>query len=164
MKKLELKHLAPYLPYKLVFMLSDIGIFNIDSEYQKPIEAYKKLKLTNILISERIEVELEHDNGWGIGFVEREEIKPILRPLSDTSKEIEINGEKFIPYIKLLEQNNFDVKNMNKSDLYGYKDFFTDPDLLMYNDVIKLIEWHFDIYGLIEEELAININDLKDGK
>jgi hypothetical protein len=26
-----------------------------------------------------------------------EKIKPILRPLSDLTKEIEVNGEKFIP-------------------------------------------------------------------
>lgn len=150
--KLELKHLSPYLPYKLGFMLSDIGIFNIDSEYQKPNEAYEKLKLTNILISERIEVELEHYNGWGIGFIELEEIKPILRPLSDLTKEIEVNGEKFVPHIKLGGRPNlkdYDIEYLSKN-----------IDNISYGLVSKLIEWHFDVFGLIDKGLAIDINTL----
>ena len=134
--KLELKHLTPYLPYKLGFMLSDIGIFNIDSEYQKPSEAYEKLKLTNILISDRIEVELEHENGWSIGFIELEEIKPILRPLSDL--------EEFSPAIY-----NYLVKNC--------ENYVVRLQQIDYN---VLIENHFDVFKLIENGLAIDINSL----
>jgi hypothetical protein len=134
--KLELKHLTPYLPYDLQIEPLYQSMGHMGGFHNKTLD---------ISVLEKYELE---------------EIKPILRPLSDTSKEIEVNGEKFVPYIKLLEQNNFDVKNMNKSDLYGYKDFFKDPDLLMYNDVLKMIEWHFDIFSLIEKGLAVDINTL----
>jgi hypothetical protein len=31
-----------------------------------------------------------------------------------------------------------------------------------YEDIVKLFEWHFDVFGLIDAGLAIDINTLDD--
>ena len=81
-------------------------------------------------------------------------IKPILYPLSYLTKEIEVNGEKFVPY-KWLKKNYLAYDKYdgnwfkNKTNLVNIK-------ILPYDIVEKLFEWHFDIHGLIEQGLAID--------
>ena len=121
--KLELKHLAPYLPYGLNYQYTGNGI-------------------TKIMGSHNIDI------------VNGEVFKPILRPLSDLTKEIEIDGEIFIPYDWIKE-------NIDRHGCYiDYSDMFIEPTEYAYNVVSKLFEWHFDVFGLIEKGLAIDINDL----
>jgi len=81
-------------------------------------------------------------------------IKPILRPLSDITKEIEVNGEKFVP-IDWIDKNH----NANN---YAPCAIMLDGtiELGFYKDFQKLFEWHFDIFGLIEKGLAIDFNNL----
>ena len=85
------------------------------------------------------------------------EIKPILHPLSDLTKEIEHNGEKFVPTEKLDHILTI-YDNSVILELRDYKRI----DLIKYPlDIIqKLYEWHFDIHNLIENGLAIDINTL----
>lgn len=125
--KLELKHLAGYLPYEL------------NTKYQ--------LSKVEVLITEQIDEvrdkKLTLDNcDFVLKFC-----KPILRPLSDLTKEIEVNEEKFIP-----------------KDWIGYnyigENLGTNMATWSHRTVQKLLEWHFDIYGLIEKCLAIDINTL----
>ena len=77
--KLELKHLAPYLPYGLK-LIGDIDNNPID-KYDISTDGWL-CYITN--------------NGGGKGRISG--YKPILRPLSDLTKEIEINGNKFVPF------------------------------------------------------------------
>ena len=135
--KLELKHLAGYLPYGLKI------------RYVQRNETH----------------ELEWHNIISI-CCEQNHLKPIIRPLSDLRKEIEVNGEKFVP-INLLK------KEFNKT-LCPYLFFdgtiSLDIDTENYSQTIdlfegylitqKLLEWHFDIHNLIENNLAIDINTL----
>ena len=73
------------------------------------------------------------------------DFKPILRPLSDLTKEIEEGKPMFFP----------DRKTINcvsrKCDLF---------DELSYNEIDYLIRNHFDVFGLIEKGEAIDINTL----
>lgn len=85
---------------------------------------------------------------------------PIIRPLSDLTKEIEHNGEKFIPVLKLLEANSFDINENTLELIEKYKGIYFDIDLLSLSDALLLIEWHFDICGLIEKGEAIDVNTL----
>lgn len=90
------------------------------------------------------------------------DMKIILRPLSDLTKEIEVNGEKFIP----LEKLNEDVISKYRleiidSKIYLLADYHEGYNVLSYNSPKdKLLEWGFDIYGLIESDNAIDINTL----
>lgn len=131
--KLELKHLAPYLPYGLKGIDYDnktylfIGLDCNGKEYWDCNEVLDK-------------------KGY--------DVKPILRPLSDLTEEIEINGEKFVPKNKLTEMFDYIT--------FDYRAFESDFFLSMPYDLVKqLFEWHFDVFGLIEQGLAIDINTLK---
>ena len=128
MEKLELKHLAAYLPYNLKVT------FEHDEEHTHDLVGLNYNWQGVDLISQ-----------FGdFGRSEIEKAKPILRPLSDLANEIEHKGEKFMPADKLPH-------------LYlSY--LIDDPELIMtieYEDVQKLISWHFDVFNLIEKGLAV---------
>ncbi len=131
MEKLELKHLAPYLPYKL---------YCFDTLTQK-----KRV----------INTGQGSSNNWvGIKTVIRYKhiYKPILRPLSDLTKEIEVNGNNFIPNIEsfiYLGGRFLDITLEEDENRISK---------LPYDLMLKLFEWHFDVFGLIEKGLAIDIN------
>lgn len=86
----------------------------------------------------------------------------IKHPLSDLTKEIEHNGEKFVP-IEKLECEGVDLG----TGILGIQiDKFTGYDFIWLIDIQteiieKLYEWHFDLHSLIEKGLAIDINTLK---
>ena len=141
MKKLELKHLAPYLPYGLKIMRPDNRTI---------------LEMVG-LVSDWMIFHEEHGETFGAihGYS-----KPILRPLSDLTKEIEHNGEKFMPIEKLKEtgvncfagcSDDLYLKTLRPYDI---------PDL-QYYEFQQMIIWHFDCFGLIDEGLAIDINTLE---
>lgn len=126
--KLELKHLAPYLPYELK------GNYEVSE-----VVPTAKFELRN--------KELRTDNiDFFLNYA-----KPILRPLSDLTKEIEIDGNKFIPY---------EVLDMELDIVTLLLDGTMSVDNLAYSDVKYIFEWHFDVFGLIEKGLAIDINTL----
>ena len=83
--------------------------------------------------------------------------KPIIRPLSDLTKQIEHNGEEFVPIQEIFNHTLCYAEMQN--GLYESFVVFgiTQKPFWM---VEKLIEWHFDIAGLIENGEAIDINRL----
>ena len=128
--------------------------------------------------------------------------KPILRPLSDLTKEIDHNGEKIAPLEVIGKIIDDDYKCLHYDGLdyiigktvnprcgcpydydcmcYDYHLFYKDfnfystvyqdgnsDDIIdeitheSYELVQKLIEWHFDVFELIEKGLAIDINTLE---
>lgn len=133
-KKLTLREIAPYLPYGLKMIFEKSG---------------KIIELSGIELSESEKLIFIHKNA----FFESTKwnFKPILRPLSDLTKEIEHNGEKFVPIKKL---------GINKMWL-GINDYHIHVYNQPYSEVQQLLEWHFDIFGLIEAGLAIDINTLE---
>lgn len=129
--ELELKHLAPYLPYNLKGISSSGTIFLLST--------FSNMKGRGI---ECRSIDMWMSNRF----------KPLLRPLSDLTRQIEHNGQKFVPHEK-LHLSFSDVTNFLSEDLWI-------GQWWDYEKVTKLLEWHFDIYGLIESGLAIDINTL----
>lgn len=139
--ELEVKHVASYLPYELktIFNLSDVINFNRDETRSK------------LLTSQNVDFVLKY-------------CKLILRPLSDFIKEIEVNGRRIVPSLAICKGR--DIIYENKSFWY-YKTesvvndkkgwIGAEKQLELFE---KLFEWHFDVYGLIEAGLAIDINDI----
>ena len=123
--KLELKHLAPYLPYGLSF-------------YYESLDGKKQHSW--ILTSEKLDFALLCQN------------KPILIPISDLLNEITVNNETFIPHLALGGRPN--LKD------YDFVYFEKNIENLSVGLVQQLIEWHFDIFGLIPAGLAISIHDV----
>ena len=83
---------------------------------------------------------------------------PILRPLSDLTKEIEHGGEKFVPIERLFRNK------VNESEFEFYLFELTTwikSEMIIYRYLKKLINWHFDIADLISKNQAIDINTLE---
>lgn len=147
MKQLELKHIVGYLPYDLNFQHKFVkakhkGETNLRL-WQSKLEP---LKLTDLF----------YKTGKTFDF------NLLLRPLSDLTKEIEVNGEKIFP-IKWLKQNYTDHKLKLEGNCIILSDSYSlEQDILAapFAIIEKLYEWHFDIHGLIEKGLAIDINTL----
>ena len=94
-------------------------------------------------------------------FYEISDCKPLLRPLSDLTKEIEHGGEKFVPIEWLLDNRDVDAEYDFISALED--DWASAEDKMIFapfSIAQKLFEWHFDVFGLIEKGLAVNINTL----
>lgn len=141
--KLELKQIAPYLPYELkIFWHKD------------SLPVWDVMNMYNIDKVIAIAGKYEDEDRW----------KPILRPLSELTKEIEINGVKFIPVNEILRIFNKSLNHLSTDyQLKALRKFEQEviTKELPYSYISMLIEWHFDIFGLIEKGLAIDINTLK---
>lgn len=84
-------------------------------------------------------------------------IKPLLRPLSDLTKEIEINGERFIPIDVLFpKKHHYGLDIM----VFMQKIMSLGLELISYSMAQKLLEWNFDCFELIERGLAIDLNEI----
>lgn len=75
---------------------------------------------------------------------------PHLRPIEDLFKVIEIDGKRFVPAKQIEVIKYYAFATTSKID----------PINLPYNVVQQLLEWKFDIYRLIPEKLAYDINTL----
>lgn len=177
MEKLELNHIAGYLPYQLESLMNIFG----DNE-------------TKVIIvgANHSQLELEGIRQTITEFWDYQDVKPILRPLSGLTKEIEVNCEKFVPMERLLDihtghswsfsdylecqsgKNEWWVKlkgekpsyffGYNSEKGFYYLNQFSDNQIVRNQIELfqKLYEWHFDIHDLIGKGLAIDINTLKD--
>lgn len=142
MKKQEF--LAMSLPYGLKCIgISELHIYNILSVH------FGTMNL----------VRVKPDGGVDFP-LHIEHIKPILHPLSDLTKEIEHNGEKFVPIEKLyhLDIMRCDISLFENINIDVVADHIFSNQFLKFT--LKLIEWHFDIAGLIEKGEAIDVNTL----
>jgi hypothetical protein len=156
--ELELKHLAAYLPYGLKVQHNSYSNGRLDTIYCS-IEC---------LSDECVTFSSFMAEDYHFGSKENDcEFKPILRPLSMLGKEIEVNGERFIP-IDWFEigddcNNSVDYGQGNVKLIGLLKDMakhkFIQLEYLNYGVVEKLCEWHFDIFGLIDAGLAIEMED-----
>lgn len=181
MKKNKLEYLSAYLPYGL-------SLFNIENN--------RILKLVhghNGYFSVEGVVGINFYSDSSCSFIENSHLKLILRPLSDLSKEIEINGKKIIPIVEIakmaISDYEFEVITIDDNHYITCMDSYSiefrtlgnnfkliikyDMTMILLNGsdehtpfkqyqlFQKLIEFGLDIFGLIPEGLAIDINTLK---
>lgn len=147
MEKLTIEELAPYFPYGVKFKnLYNNEILRMDK-----------------LCSKGIEIERMGEESGYRWIVEFGKVKPILRPMSDMLKWITINGKKFFPAEVLFSE---DAINIERWETFGViPEYWQDCASVSpldhdYRVVKKLFEWHFDVFGLIDRGLAIDINTL----
>ena len=147
--KLELKHLAPYLPYGLKIK-NDKSMYWL---YQSDGICRGKDDLQSI----------------SIGRVLLNQYKPILRPLSDLTKEITNEKNQTFIFVESLEIGEDDngteytdgnIKIIDELISISKHELFLDVSYLPYLLVKDLIENYFDIFGLIPKGLAIDKNTL----
>src|SRR5690606_40023696 len=88
-------------------------------------------------------------------------MRPILRPLSQLTEEIEHNGERFVPIDRINGRlrskipRNIEVnQSVNNQNV-----FFVLTEWISFEQLYELFnmlfEWHFDVFGLIDSGLAI---------
>jgi len=85
-------------------------------------------------------------------------VQLILRPLSDLTKEIEHNGERFDPEFRIRDIYG-EYYSISKAQLFDFN-WENILNKLPFVIVKQLLEWHFDVFGLIEQGDAIDINSL----
>ena len=136
MKKLTLEHLAPYFPYGLKGIVTD-------SSNNGSIETIIGLQGTEIITD--------------FDCAEMDIFKPILRPLSDFEyghiSQIEDYlglGQWCDNYDKYFDAWFNDAESIQKLVLQA-----------PYEIIQFFFKNHFDVFGLIEQGLAIDINTLK---
>lgn len=104
--KLKLKHLAPYLPHNLNMFFGDEDIAELVG-----------IDLARLhLIS----------NSGDYGTTAISHGKPILHPLSDLTKEVEVNGEKFLPIVEMAKIADCHFKPEFSPKEYEIKQFVED--------------------------------------
>jgi len=151
---ITLKHLAPYLAYGLKGMVNGIERELVGHSYTS--------------------LELARKNG-GTTMCKYDQFQPLLRSLSDLTKEIEVNGKRFVPN-EWLNENMPNTPNFRYM-LNASHHFDLSETIIEWCVMNKLIEWHFDVFdlrsknlciyfdefknGLIDRGLAVNINDIQ---
>lgn len=138
--KLELKHLACYLPYGLKIWDKDEEPiqFTMVAEDQK--DDYLLYTINIIIESNDV-------------------VKPILRPLSDLTKDfvMENNLSDVMPCEYYLGFN-IEIDELNQVGFRTPESWLPLVNWLPFYQ--KLFELHLDVFGLIEKGLAIDINTL----
>ncbi len=140
--KLELKHLTPYSPYKL--MLQNRAFPNIPIVFSGGY--YKNSKEYIMSYGDDI-----HGIKCVSTYVNEGAIKPILRPLSGLTK-------------YLGNTKNFESWQDEWVDhIWDFQNKLQEANALAcpYDLTQKLLENHFDLFGLIDKGLAIDINTIK---
>ena len=134
--KLTIKELAPYLPYglKIRMFLYNFG----DCEITMGLKNIEPDKIFNKDLEQLPPTEPLKEVGISV-VLSDSFIKPILRPLSD------------------LTTNAF----IFKKDLEHIK-LHNEVITMRYYVVEYLFQNHYDVFGLIEQNLAIDINTLKE--
>jgi hypothetical protein len=147
--ELTIKELAPYLPYGLK------GIAQ-DGSNDGAIET--------IIGWQGSEITTNFD------CIEMDSFKPLLRPLSDLTKPITHNGETFVPmeWFEIGDDNNdsleYDhgnIKLIRSLESLAKNGFVNDVKYLPFGVIEKLLEWHFDIFSFLSNNLAIDLNTIQ---
>lgn len=131
--KLELKHLAPYLPYGL------------------KVQSSKTETLIGILENKIFVKEFNLAYPFG-------NCIPILRPIS----EIEEYFEKLYGMLEHQDVTDFfDVNFLDAHDSCSIEEMYVfEPESLPYGTFQVLCKHHFDVFGLIPIGLAVSIHDV----
>lgn len=132
MTTLTIEHLSAYLPYGVNLSVQFFG----DTRTIVPLVTHNPYSDMRLGVSVD---QCQHYNA-----------KLILRPLSQLTVPITHNGETFEPYMKLKWAKEYADRVVS-----GEYPVLTE---CVYSDVCKLIEWHFDVFGLIETGLAVAMN------
>lgn len=163
---LEIKHLAPYLPYGLNYYPSEesdlyhdifannnlLTPYNYISALENNDEFALRLK-KSYLTPNNPYISLEEDGdiflgqfksslGYDVDDVYASEVKPILNPLSDISDEL--------------------FYEMGFADEEDFK-FCVENGDIPYKNMVKLFENHFDVFNLRSKNLCILYNELSHG-
>ena len=131
--KLEIKHLAPYLPYGLKLKINTpIGTFD-----------------------RNFELDCGHDFNLHLS---QGNVKPILRPISGFTLYFEYLFDTTDDQnIKEFLDEDF----LYDKGIYSWEELvFTEPNYIPYGTLQVLLKYHFDVFELIPAGLTVSIHDI----
>lgn len=133
MEKLELKHLAPYLPYNLICLLTEFNddcfVIGASEDYVYTDSSFDELYYTDI--------------------------KPILKPLHDLTRG-ELEKQGFWHHIDWL---TYELQTSKRNNgIKGLEKHIKDAP---YEMIDYLFSQHYDVFGLIDKGLAISYSDVQ---
>jgi hypothetical protein len=132
-REIELKELAAYLPYGLKMTRNGF--------------------VGELLTLEKHSQFIVSCSDWRESTKDKNPYKPILRPLCALTEEIEHEGETFVPMDKL----SFKSRKLLSNEISVYPNAQNGIEYLSYKDMCLLLEWKFDIFGLIKDNLAVPV-------
>ncbi|MGV0964921.1 hypothetical protein [Empedobacter falsenii] len=158
------QNISPYLPFGVKFISS---MDNSDDTIE--LNKIWTLDGINKLFGDYCLLTKENNDAYDI-----KSCKLLLRPLSDLTKEIDHNGERFVPLDELTEgctvrfslpnyAEDWDSRTYYSFDKYIEEWINGDVhhlNFIPFGFIQKLYEWHFDLQRLIEKGLAVDINTL----
>lgn len=158
----KIEFLAASLPYGLKHQLTEKGIFNLDMEYPNSRNNCMKIIGT---CGEDYDLS---DGDWGVGYIDIDEFKPIIRHTDTLTQDCVQadynNGEPFIPIVELgklirngywyLDNNGATVADKDlflflsytDVDGYFYCEDLNNGNLVSVNQLQlfqQLIRWHY---------------------
>lgn len=143
--KLELKHLAPYLPYSLKC--------NVMGELVDPYDEPAIPKVFEIVGLTKDYVEYFEEGRTVTEECVFSDCFPLLRPISDLTKEISINGKNVIPidgmFLPCGERKILESWAKENKCWLGQQ--------LSYLPYQMLFAMSFDVFNLLDNKLAINL-------
>ncbi len=151
--KLEPRHLAPYLPYGLRIDKPNMLLKGIEIEkpkhYYALIEYLDEKAKCKCCDAKTNDVKTMKHQIWTT--------QPLLRPLSDLTKEIKHDGEKFIPLHEIRDTLRYPDLKLSENNAFGSCEFNIGNNGQTFGYCVyeKLFKWHFDVFGLIPKGLAI---------
>lgn len=181
--ELEIKHIVPYLPYGLKVLRPDnrtvldvVGIDNnmyIFSYNRLENVTYGSFNTSKLILRPLSAITKEIDNGERfVPLIElfklsngnfQQEIR-YHSVMATTQIQIEMLG--FRNYFFGLFESHRDIRIENGLYFHCYSTDLAMDDrkeekiFCQYSLFLKLLEWHFDIFGLIDANLAIDVNTL----
>lgn len=141
-RELTLTDIAGYLPYGLKLLDRKRGITTVWEWQSAACCDWNGEEKVEMISGEKYSEELVMAS-------------PILRPMSDLTREITHKGETFVP-IDRLRGIDGDIQ-FNYGKLYSVKGYCIHWITAI---IDKLSEWMFDFRGLIDTGLAVSVHDL----
>ena len=148
MKQLELKHIAPYLPY------------NLKCKYPYGNKEGLVRNVFNLsLDSDDVKISVDFMDGEHVWM-----FIPLLRPMSDLFENI-VHNEEIVCVAKVIKNLDYSIEWWNESRTALHypetgefcitsSDYELDYKSLDYSIIETLFKYHFDVFGLIEKGLA----------
>lgn len=155
MDKLQFNHIAPYLPFDLTFY----------EEFEAVNEVKEKVLVKNLYLLKTEATKMNHINIEMALDFEQYKTKPVFRPTSDLTKEVNHKGSRFVPFMEIEREFSSDYNDF-KFKTNPFRISFSNNSIgthqfIQYSIFQKLLEWHFDIFELIDLGLAVDINKIK---
>ena len=151
--KITIRELAPYLPYMLEIVTPHC-------------EGYADVMIGLRYNKFNEECVIDRDRrSWKVV-----QIQPMLRPLSDLTKSITVKGETFVPTDSICEILGESKYKHLGYGMYGFSDKYGNMTIIQYGDEFvpdgctviiydQLLSWHFDVFNLIPQGLALPITE-----